>query len=109
MIRIGKINYTNVWPIYHFFPHERFGSSLEWIEQVPTGLNRAMMNGEVDMGAFSSFAYAQNYERYELFPNLSVSALGSVHSILLFHKNRWRNWTELSSVCRQLQQRPSIC
>jgi chorismate dehydratase len=86
MIRIGKINYTNVWPIYHFFPHERFGSSLEWIEQVPTGLNRAMMNGEVDMGAFSSFAYAQNYERYELFPNLSVSALGSVHSILLFHK-----------------------
>lgn len=85
-IRIGKINYTNVWPIYHYFPHERFGSRLEWIEQVPTGLNRAMLAGEVDMGAISSFAYAESHDRYELYPELSVSALGNVNSLLLFHK-----------------------
>ncbi|RKN84580.1 menaquinone biosynthetic enzyme MqnA/MqnD family protein [Paenibacillus ginsengarvi] len=86
LIRIGKINYTNVWPIYHFFPHERFGSRLQWIGQVPTGLNRAMLAGEVDMGAISSFAYGESHERYELFPELSVSALGNVNSLLLFHK-----------------------
>lgn len=86
LIRIGKINYTNVWPIYHYFPHEKFGTALEWIEQVPTGLNRAMLAGEVDMGAISSFAYGQSHDRYELFPELSVSAYGDVHSLLLFHK-----------------------
>ncbi|PYI54923.1 menaquinone biosynthetic enzyme MqnA/MqnD family protein [Paenibacillus flagellatus] len=85
-IRIGKIHYTNVWPIYHHFPHERFGSRLEWIEQVPTGLNKAMLAGEVDMGAISSFAYAESHDRYELYPELSVSAYGNVNSLLLFHK-----------------------
>ncbi|MDF2718819.1 MAG: transporter substrate-binding protein [Paenibacillus sp.] len=90
LIRIGKINYTNVWPIYHFFPHERFGSRLEWIEQVPTGLNRAMLAGEVDMGAISSFAYGESHDRYELFPELSVSAYGKVSSLLLFHKKPLR-------------------
>ncbi|GAA3405194.1 menaquinone biosynthesis protein [Paenibacillus hodogayensis] len=86
LIRIGKINYTNVWPIYHHFPHERFGTDLEWIGQVPTGLNRAMLAGEVDMGAISSFAYGESHSRYELFPELSVSAKGKVNSLLIFHK-----------------------
>lgn len=85
-IRIGKINYTNVWPVYHYFPHSRFGSRLEWIEQVPTGLNRAMLAGEIDMGAISSFAYGEDCDRYELYPELSVSTYGNVNSILLFHK-----------------------
>ncbi|MEF3301806.1 menaquinone biosynthetic enzyme MqnA/MqnD family protein [Paenibacillus sp. GYB003] len=86
LIRIGKIKYTNVWPIYYHFPHERFGPKLQWIEQVPTGLNRAMLAGEVDMGAISSFAYAESHDQYELFPELSVSAYGNVNSLLLFHK-----------------------
>lgn len=86
VIRIGEILYTNVWPIYHFFPRERFGSKLEWIEKVPTGLNQAMLAGEVDMGAISSFAYGLSHDRYELFPELSVSAFGNVNSLLLFHR-----------------------
>jgi len=86
LIRIGQISYTNVWPIYFHFPHDRFGSRLAWIEQVPSELNRAMLAGEVDMGAISSFAYAQSHDRYELYPDLSVSAYGNVNSILLFHK-----------------------
>jgi chorismate dehydratase len=45
-----------------------------------------MLAGEVDMGAISSFAYGQSHDRYELFPELSVSAKGHVHSLLLFHK-----------------------
>ena len=85
-IRIGKINYTNVWPIYYHFPHDRFAGTVEWIETVPTRLNRAMRNGEIDMGAFSSFEYGESFDLYELFPDLSVSAFGKVHSILLFHK-----------------------
>jgi chorismate dehydratase len=85
-IRIGKINYTNVWPIYHHFPHSEFEGQLEWIETVPTGLNQAMRAGEIDMGAISSFAYGESFDQYVLYPQLSVSATDKVNSILLFHR-----------------------
>ncbi len=85
-IRIGKINYTNVWPIFYYFPHDELGADIEMIQQVPTELNRAMALGETDMGPISSFAYGENCKRYLLFPDLSVSAYGKVNSILLFYK-----------------------
>ncbi|RAV18525.1 menaquinone biosynthesis protein [Paenibacillus contaminans] len=85
-ISIGRINYTNVWPIFHHFPEERFAGEVVFSLQVPTGLNRAMAAGEVDMGAMSSFAYGTNFDEYLLFPGLSVSALGRVNSLLLFHR-----------------------
>lgn len=86
LIRIGRINYTNVWPIFHEFPHERFTGQIEMIETVPSALNRAMRLGEIDMGAISSFAYGESFSEYELFPDLSVSAKEKVNSILLFHR-----------------------
>lgn len=85
-IRIGEINYTNVWPIYFYFPKDAFAEEVEFIKQVPAELNRAMRRGEVDMGAISSFAFGQAENNYALLPDLSVSAYGKVKSILLFHK-----------------------
>jgi chorismate dehydratase len=85
-IRIGRIDFTNVWPIFHYFPKERLAHKVEVELQVPTELNRAMFAGRVDMGPISSFAYGEGFGRYVLFPDLSVSAYGKVNSILLFHK-----------------------
>jgi chorismate dehydratase len=85
-IRIGRINYTNVWPIYYYFPDLVPKDEFEIIHQVPTGLNKAMAAGEVDMGPISSFAYGESFEQYMLYPDLSVSAFGTVNSLLLFHK-----------------------
>jgi chorismate dehydratase len=85
-IRIGRIHFTNVWPIFYYFPFHRFGNQIECISQVPTQLNQAMAKGDIDMGPISSFAYAENFENYVLFPDLSVSAKGEVGSILLFHR-----------------------
>lgn len=85
-IRIGQINYTNVWPIFHHFPKHKFSHKVEWISQVPAKLNSAMQRGDVDMGPISSFAFGQANDRYILLPDLSVSAFGQVNSILLFHK-----------------------
>jgi chorismate dehydratase len=85
-IRIGRINYTNVWPIYYYFPELVPQHEVEIIHQVPTGLNRAMASGEIDMGPISSFAYGENFEDYVLYPDLSVSAFANVNSILLFHE-----------------------
>ncbi|WP_281886927.1 menaquinone biosynthesis protein [Paenibacillus sp. YYML68] len=85
-IRIGRIDFTNVWPLFYYFPFAAFGSQVEVLQQVPTGLNRAMAAGQIDIGPISSYAYGENVSEYMLFPDISVSAYGAVHSILLFHR-----------------------
>ena len=86
-LTIGRINFTNVWPVDYYFPESRFGSDVRLINQVPSGLNKRMLEGSVDIGAISSFAYAASHDRYVLLPDLSVSAFGEVRSILLFYKD----------------------
>jgi chorismate dehydratase len=85
-IRIGKISFTNILPIYHHFDGRDL--DIELVPQVPTQLNRAMAAGEIDMGPISSFAYGQNHRNYLLLPDLSVSAEGPVRSIFLFTRGQ---------------------
>jgi chorismate dehydratase len=85
-IRIGRIDYTNVWPVFYHFPEARFTGRVELVQQVPAQLNREMADGSIDMGPISSFAYGEHAEEYVLLPDLSVSAWGKVNSILLFHR-----------------------
>lgn len=85
-IRIGRIDYTNVWPVFYHFPENRFAGRAQLVKQVPSQLNRGMAEGSVDMGPISSFAYGEHAEEYVLMPDLSVSAWGKVNSILLFHR-----------------------
>ncbi|NBI30470.1 menaquinone biosynthesis protein [Chengkuizengella marina] len=86
LIRIGEINYTNIWPILYHFPKEKFENQIQFVSEVPTKLNKSLSEGELDMAPISSFAYAESYRNYVLFPDLSVSSFGKVNSILLFHK-----------------------
>ncbi|WP_339064107.1 menaquinone biosynthesis protein [Tepidibacillus marianensis] len=85
-LKIGRITYTNIWPIYHFFDHTQFQDEIELISQVPSQLNAGMKSGTIDMGPISAFAYADNAEHYVLLPHLSVSSYGTVGSISLFLK-----------------------
>ncbi|UQZ81923.1 Chorismate dehydratase [Paenibacillus konkukensis] len=85
-IRIGRIDFTNVWPFFYYFPYERFQGEVELVTQVPTQLNAAMAAGEIDIGPISSFAYGEHCEQYVLLPDMSVSAFRQVQSILLFHR-----------------------
>ncbi|WP_018755316.1 menaquinone biosynthesis protein [Paenibacillus terrigena] len=85
-IRIGEINYTNVWPVFYHFCPEQLRINVETTHQVPAQLNQAMLEGRIDLGPISSFAYGASWEKYVLFPDLSVSAFGPVRSILLFLK-----------------------
>ena len=85
-IRIGRIDYTNVLPLFYYFPENQFADEIEMKVQVPTELNQAMASGEIEIGPISSFAYGQSFEDYVLFPDLSVSSVGRVGSLLLFHK-----------------------
>lgn len=86
-IRFGRIDYTNVWPVFHRFQPERLAHAPQMVQGMPADLNRQLREGRIDMAAISSFAYGLNSEDYLLLPDLSVSAHGPVQSILLFLKS----------------------
>jgi chorismate dehydratase len=85
-LRIGRIEYTNAWPVFHHFDAAGLSVPAETVQDVPASLNRRLAGGDIDIAAISSFAYGLHADRYYLLPDLSVSARGRVQSILLFMK-----------------------
>ena len=80
---IGKISYTNSWPVFYNFHPSALKSPAEMVTEVPAILNRGMSQGSIHVGALSSFAYAEASDRLLLLPDLSVSSDGPVKSIML--------------------------
>ncbi|GFN30646.1 menaquinone biosynthesis protein [Paenibacillus xylaniclasticus] len=87
-IAIGRIDYANAWPLFHYVDQEKLSTyGVEIVARKPAELNRALLTGELAMSTISSFAYARNFEQYVLLPDLSTpSTEGAVYSILLFLK-----------------------
>lgn len=86
-LRIGRIDYTNVWPVVHHFDPAELPFPAEQVSALPSALNRMLQDGRIDLSSVSSFAYGQSADSYYLLPHLSVSALGRVRSILLVLKS----------------------
>ncbi|KGE17821.1 menaquinone biosynthetic enzyme MqnA/MqnD family protein [Paenibacillus wynnii] len=83
---IGKISYTNSWPVFYNFHPSTLRYPAEMVSEVPSVLNRGMSQGSIHVGALSSFAYAEASDRLLLLPDLSVSSDGPVKSIMLFSR-----------------------
>ena len=81
MIRLGRIGYVNMAPIFF-----RLEADVEEVVGVPTELNRQIVAGELDVAPISSIEYARNAERLRLLPRLCVSSEGAVESIQLISK-----------------------
>ena len=78
MIRLGRISYVNMAPLFF-----RVDADVEEVTGVPTALNRALLAGEVDLAPISSIEYARHAERLRILPRLCVSSEGAVDSIQL--------------------------
>jgi chorismate dehydratase len=78
MIRLGRISYVNMAPVFH-----RLDADVEEVVGVPTELARALLDGEVDLAPIPSIEWARNAERLRLLPRLCVSSEGAVESIQL--------------------------
>ena len=78
MIRLGRISYVNMAPVFY-----RLEAEVEEIQGVPTELNRRLLAGELDVAPISSIEYARNADRLRLLPRLCVSSEGAVDSIQL--------------------------
>ncbi len=85
-LKIGKIAYENLFPIFYMLQSEFESPDYEYIEGVPSELNGKIRNGEIDVSPSSSIEYLRNKDKYRLIENNSISSAGPVRSIYLFSR-----------------------
>ncbi len=78
MIKLGRISYVNMAPVFHRLEYE-----VEEVVGVPTALNRMLLDGLLDIAPISSIEYARHADTLRLLPRLCVSSEGAVDSIQL--------------------------
>jgi chorismate dehydratase len=83
-LRIGRIPYANLYPIFHYLDNECNGSDYTFIKGVPSKLNRMLRAGELDISPSSSIEFLKNKNKYRILPWHSISSTGPIKSILLF-------------------------
>ncbi|WP_457567995.1 menaquinone biosynthetic enzyme MqnA/MqnD family protein [Desulfurobacterium sp.] len=86
MLKVGKIEYINVLPVYFGFIDGAVSLNCEFTEAVPSALNELLREGKIDISPISSYEFITNSEKYLLFPNLSISSYGKVKSVLFFSR-----------------------
>ncbi|WP_456396297.1 menaquinone biosynthetic enzyme MqnA/MqnD family protein [Desulfurobacterium sp.] len=86
MLKVGKIEYINVLPVYFGFIDGAVPFEYQFTEAVPSSLNELLRDGKIDVSPISSYEFITNSEKYLLFPNLSISSSGKVKSVLFFSK-----------------------
>ena len=74
-LRIGRIDFLNMYPM-----HWALGDRAD-AHGVPTDVNRAIVEGDVDVACMSSIEYARHADELVLLPSMCVSAEGAVGSI----------------------------
>jgi chorismate dehydratase len=82
-VRIGRISYMNVAPIYFGLDRQNNADGYEIVSAPPAVLNHKMAAGELDISPVSTAAYAENQDDWVILPNLSISCDGPVMSVVL--------------------------
>ena len=83
---IGLIHYTNVAPILDYL---EVPEGVEVVKGVPTQMNAALLSGRVNMANISAVEFIRNAGVLAALPDFSVSVLGAVYSVNLFHRRPW--------------------
>lgn len=84
MLRIGQIDYANCVPIFTMLKRRFDCTAYRFVSGVPSELNAMLYRGEIDVSPSSSIEYGKSAEKYFLLPDLSISSVGPVRSVLLF-------------------------
>lgn len=92
--RLGVVSYANVAPL-HFglTPWSDEETSVEFVHGVPSELNAMLLAGEIDLTLVSSIEFLRHRRELEALPDFSISSLGPVYSVMLFH---WQPWSKLN-------------
>jgi len=76
MIKLGRISYLNMAPVYY-----RLAAEVEEVSGAPTELARALLATEVDVAAIPSIEFARHADVLAIMPRLCVASDGAVDSI----------------------------
>lgn len=82
-IRLGRISFINVDPIYYGFEHQNLSDDVEITSAPPADLNRMLAEGTLDISSVSSAAYGIHHRDWRLLPGFSIACSGDVMSVLL--------------------------
>lgn len=83
-LRIGRISFVNLFPIYHRIQSSCDCQAFEFVSGVPSRLNHLVRTGAIDLSPSSSIEYLRNPSLYSLIDGHSISSMGAVGSINLF-------------------------
>lgn len=83
-LRLGRIDYLNVLPLFHHLERRLAGrEDIVSLRGHPAELNRLLAEGRLDVAPASAFEYLRAAESYRLLPDAAISAPGAVQSVLL--------------------------
>ena len=82
-VRLGRIGYVNVLPIYHALEAGVLTHDFSFHSGPPAELNQFMSQGGMDLSSCSSIEYGRNPDDYFLIPDLAIASRGPVMSVLL--------------------------
>ncbi len=82
-MKLGYIDYLNCYPFYyHMFEKEPI-RDVQVVPAYPGGLNRMMLNNELDLSPVSSAAFADIQNNVMVLPYFCLSSVGYVKSVVL--------------------------
>ena len=82
-LRVGRIAYTNVAPVYTAFDTGAVSVEARFITGVPSALNAKLDRAELDAGPVSAAYYLRHADRYTLIPTVCIAARDEVLSVAL--------------------------
>lgn len=83
-LKIGFPLYLNTLPLLFYLNSKN--TNFEIILDVPKNLNFKLSQNIIHGSLSSSICYARNPQEYFIVPDISISAVGEVKSVILFHK-----------------------
>ncbi|HEV7677885.1 MAG TPA: menaquinone biosynthesis protein [Candidatus Dormibacteraeota bacterium] len=83
-VRLGRVGYVNVLPVY--LGLEREGTRCDVISGVPTELNAQLDSRRIDCAPVSAIEVARHGGSYAFLDGLSISSVGAVGSSMLISK-----------------------
>lgn len=85
-LTIGQIEYANCTPVFTMLQQRIDCAPYRFVRGVPAQLNRHLAAGEIDVCPSSSIEYGKHPDHYLILPELSISSVGAVKSVLLFSR-----------------------
>jgi len=85
-LRVGRIGFANCTPLFLALEEGGPRPGVEYVRGVPTELNAGLREGSVHLSPSSSVEYLSRPDLYGFLPDLSISSLGPVESVILFSR-----------------------